>query len=63
MDKKTFKALVRVVNYASGEQPDRDLSLDAAIQQIWGWMDEVGKEIDDCETLGSDKLPPLQPCL
>jgi hypothetical protein len=47
MDKTTFQALVRVVNYASGEQPEIDFALDAAIQRVWGWMDEVEKEIDD----------------
>src|SRR5881397_1045647 len=42
MDKQTYDALVRVTNLAVKAMDS--IEDNAAIQHVWGWMDEIAKE-------------------
>jgi hypothetical protein len=64
MDRKTFEALQTIVNFAENAIGTGDVHPDAhykAFEQVKGWMNEVHKEIDDVETLGTENRPPLAP--
>lgn len=62
MDKETFDALQKLTVYVANKGRDEfTIQIDAALQQVWGWMDEVEKDMEDVETLGTDQRAPLTP--
>ncbi len=49
MDKTTYEALQRVLNYVASTPTSVPKLILEDIQRLWGWVDEVGKDYQDVE--------------
>ena len=60
MNRNYFEALKIVVQFAEQNMSEDSSGLRAAVNQLTSWMREVEIEIEDYETLGNDRCPPLK---
>jgi hypothetical protein len=61
MDRNIFETLKIVVQFAEQTMPEKSSRLRTAVNQLTSWMQDVEIEIEDYETLGTDRRPPLEP--